>query len=274
MEISVIIPTWNRASTITTAVRSALSQTVPPQEVLVCDDGSTDGSEEVVRAISDPRVRWVPGRRGGRPAIPRNRGIREARGDWVAFLDSDDEWLPEKTAKQLLLAERTGLRAACSNAYRVVQGKVLEDMLLRHPPEIVTFDDLLFVNHVVCSSVLAEKSVVVRASGFPEGPEMKAIEDYALWVRIATMTGFACSPEPLLRYNDDPGCSLRGDDPHPDSGAQRARVLADFATWAEGGEVPVSFLERAARCRPDPGGGSVLHRLETIVRRLVLRTRT
>lgn len=271
--VSVVIPTWNRAGYLACAVQSALAQTVPPLEVLVCDDGSTDGSGEIVRSIGDPRVRWLPGEHAGRPAVPRNRGIGEARGEWIAFLDSDDEWLPGKIEKQLSLAAKNGCRAACSNAYRMVPGKGADGLLLRDPPARVAFDDLLRVNHVVCSSALIEKAVVVRASGFPEAPEMKAVEDYALWLRVVTLTEFACSPEPLLRYNDDPSASLRGDDPHPDSGAQRARVLADFAAWAEGAGVPISFLERAARCRPDPGGDGVLTRLETIIRRLGLRTR-
>ena len=90
--VSVIIPTWNRAHTLPRAIESVLSQSLPILEVLICDDGSTDGTAEAVMAMArqDPRIRWLPGERGGRPAIPRNRGIRESRGEWLAFLDSDD----------------------------------------------------------------------------------------------------------------------------------------------------------------------------------------
>src|SRR5262249_7122187 len=100
--VSVIIPTWNRAATVMAAVESALAQTHAPLEVLVCDDGSSDDSAQRVGALPDPRVRWLPGPRGGRPAIPRNRGIAAARGEWLAFLDSDDEWLPDKLERQLV----------------------------------------------------------------------------------------------------------------------------------------------------------------------------
>ncbi len=93
-EVSVIIPTWNAAATIKTAVLSALRQTYPPLEILVCEDGSTDNSKEIVESLNDARVRWLTGPHAGQPAIPRNRGIRKATGQWLAFLDSDDEWLP------------------------------------------------------------------------------------------------------------------------------------------------------------------------------------
>lgn len=269
MTISVIIPTWNRAEFLGAAVRSALAQTAPPLEVLVCDDGSTDSSEEIVRSIIDPRVRWVAGDRVGKPAVPRNRGIREARGDWVAFLDSDDEWTEEKLERQILLAGKTGCRAVCSNAWRMIAGGERSDgLLLKDLPARITFEDLLRGNHVICSSVIVERPLLLRSSGFPEAAGLKAIEDYALWLRIATQTDFAGSPEPLIRYNDDPGASLRNNDPAPV--IQRARILADFRTWVEGGGAPVSYLELARRCWERPAGGGPLRRLAALAHRLRL----
>lgn len=92
LQVSVVIPTYNRENTIESSVRSALNQTYPVEEVLVCDDGSTDHTESIVRSIEDDRVKWLPGRHWGRPAPPRNRGLQVATGQWLAFLDSDDEW--------------------------------------------------------------------------------------------------------------------------------------------------------------------------------------
>jgi len=254
--VSVIIPTWNRSATLGVAVRSALAQTMPPLEVLVCDDGSTDGSEEVVRSIGDPRVRWIPGYHSGRPAIPRNRGIGVACGEWLAFLDSDDAWLPGKLEKQLARAAESGCRASCSNAYRMVPRKGEDGLLLERMSSLIGFDDLLRGNSVICSSTLVETSIVRRASGFPESLEMKAIEDYALWMRVATMTDFACLPEPLLCYNDDPEASMRRDDPNPS--VQRVRVFKDFLSWGERTDVPRRFLStirRALRDEWDPWNG-------------------
>ena len=85
MKVSVIIPTWNRANTIEKAVRSALNQTMPDMEALVCDDGSTDDTFRIVNSIADPRVKWIGGAHAGIPAVPRNRGIAEADVAWYLF---------------------------------------------------------------------------------------------------------------------------------------------------------------------------------------------
>lgn len=257
--VSVVIPTWNSRATLRIAVQSALAQTIPPLEILVCDDGSTDGSEEVVRAFGDPRVRWIPGSRGGRPAIPRNRGIEVSRGFWIAFLDHDDEWVPEKLEKQLSLAATSGCRAVSSNAWRRLPGGGVEGTLLCNPPPRITFADLLDVNYIVSSSAVVEKSLFHRATGFPEAMEMTGIDDYALWLRLATMTDFACLPVPLLWYNDNPRVTLRRVD--PELAVQRARVFSDFLSWSEGGGIHDVFQRkvrrRAARDERSARGGFV-----------------
>ncbi|MCX4172736.1 MULTISPECIES: glycosyltransferase family 2 protein [Paraburkholderia] len=99
--ISVVIPTYNREATIARAVESALKQTWTDIEVIVIDDGSTDGTQEVVGAINDPRVRYLRNDRNLRGGASRNKGGRLARGEYIAFLDSDDEWLAGKLATQM-----------------------------------------------------------------------------------------------------------------------------------------------------------------------------
>ncbi len=126
-KISVIIPTWNRAETLGKAISSALNQTFPPFEIVVCGvDGSPD--QEIFNLINDPRMRWIEGGRDGLASIPRNRGIKASRGEWLAFLDSDDEWLPDKLEKQLEQAKKMNSGAVCSDAIRYVpsQGHVGE----------------------------------------------------------------------------------------------------------------------------------------------------
>ncbi len=99
--ISVVIPTYNREATIARAVESALKQTWTNIEVIVIDDGSTDGTEEVVRTINDPRVRYLRNDRNLKGGASRNKGGTLARGEYIAFLDSDDEWLAGKLATQM-----------------------------------------------------------------------------------------------------------------------------------------------------------------------------
>jgi glycosyltransferase involved in cell wall biosynthesis len=229
-EVSVIIPTWNRAATIAAAITSALNQTHRPLEVLICDDGSTDNTREIVESFNDERVRWLSGPHAGRPAVPRNRGIREARGQWLAFLDSDDQWEPKKLSEQLDVTHRIGCHAACTNALRLVSGEGIRGNLLSWEQRRVTFANLMDCNQVICSSAIIHRSLFELVDGFPEGPQLKALEDYALWLRVTTQTDFAYLDEPLVIYRDDPASSLRKDD--PDVLTQREIVFNNFLEWA------------------------------------------
>lgn len=103
--VSVIIPTYNRAGSIEAAVRSALEQTYSDIEVIVIDDGSIDATKAVLSSIADPRLQTLTQSRNAGAAAARNIGLRVARGRLIAFLDSDDTWLPEKLARQVALLE-------------------------------------------------------------------------------------------------------------------------------------------------------------------------
>jgi glycosyltransferase involved in cell wall biosynthesis len=103
-KVSVVIPTYNRAHLLCEAIESVLAQSYTGFELIVVDDGSTDNTEEVVRSIADPRVKYVKQANGG-PSVARNTGVRTATGEFVAFLDSDDLWLPGKMAAQMAIVE-------------------------------------------------------------------------------------------------------------------------------------------------------------------------
>lgn len=142
VRVSVIIPTWNRAAAVVEAVGDVLRQTETDLEVLVCDDGSTDDTRSRLAAIADPRLVWLDGPRSGCPAAPRNRGIGRARGEWIAFLDSDDRWLPTKLARQLEVARAAGVGAVSSNATRLRDGKPT-GTVVDHPRPLIRTSDLL-----------------------------------------------------------------------------------------------------------------------------------
>ncbi len=227
--VSIVIPTWNRADSIEKAITSALDQTHAPLEILVCDDGSTDRTEEIVRAIDDPRVKWLPGPRGGCPAIPRNRGINASRGEWLAFLDSDDSWLPNKLAEQFLALKNGSCQAACSNAFRNVPPEGIVGTLIEWNKPRITFITLLHDNKVITSSVLVRRSLLELSEGFPEDHALKVGEDYSLWLRVATQTDFAYVNAALVEYRDDPVNSVRAESVAED--LQRSRVLHNFRQW-------------------------------------------
>ena len=227
--VSVIIPTWNRADTLVAAINSALVQTLPPLEVLVCDDGSTDDSQQRVAALDHPRVRWLDGPRAGRPAIPRNRGIAAARGEWLAFLDSDDLWAADKLEAQMRSVQRSGYKACCTDAWRVVPGETHPTPLLGGEDRVLDFAQLVLDNRVICSSAFVHRSLFHEAEGFPEPPDLKAIEDYALWLRLACLTSFDYLAARLVSYADNPAQSVRAHDRNV--WAQRALVLRDLHGW-------------------------------------------
>ncbi len=252
--VTVIIPTWNRASLLSDAIHSVLAQTVAVSEILICDDGSSDDSREVVAAVRDKRVIWIGGEHSGLPAVPRNRGVYASTGDWLAFLDSDDAWAPDKLAKQLARTRQLGCLAVCTDAERLVPGQGRSGPLLSLTGERMTFAGLLENNQIICSSVLVRSELVENAGLFPESCQLRACEDYALWLRIATMTDFGVVGEPLVVYRDDPAHSIRRD--LIDQVAQKISVINDFQTWGrKRAEKP--FLKQASRMRSDLRGGIV-----------------
>lgn len=249
--VSVIIPTYNRAEALERAVRGALGQTHAVHEVLVCDDGCTDDSRARVDALSDARVKWIQGPRAGRPAVPRNRGIAAATGEWVAFLDDDDTWQPHKLAVQFDAMERLGTEAACSNALRMAPDGRALGAYFNDPEGLLGLDDLLPLNRVICSSVLVRRSLVQEVGCFPEAPELRALEDYALWLRIALGARFAYCAEPLVGYSDSPASSVR-QRPAPVD-VQRDAVLSDLWAWGRHGRFTpaqrskIAYFLRGAR---------------------------
>lgn len=216
--VSVVIPNHNRAALLGGAIRSALLQDPGPLEVLVCDDGSTDESREVVSAIGDPRVQWLPGPASGGPSRPRNRGIEAAQGDFVAFLDSDDSWLPGKLAAQLDLID-SGSHAACStNALRWIPragdgaGPPVNldalPRLLDALPESADVLAMLRRNLVVTSSMLVRTDILRRTGGFPDSSS-QVFEDYVAWLRVAHFGTIGLLDEPFVVYLDNSAQSFR-----------------------------------------------------------------
>ncbi|MCC6600855.1 MAG: glycosyltransferase family 2 protein [Crocinitomicaceae bacterium] len=232
--VTVIIPVWNRENTIVSAVRSALDQTWPVMEVLVCDDGSIDNTKKLAASINDTRVKVIEGQHSGRPAVPRNRGIHLSKGEWIAFLDSDDAWLPQKIEKQFKILKQISCQASSTNAFRVLPKMGRSTPYLNKQQEIISFDHLIKVNGVICSSVLVHRSVLEKTGGFPEEEHLKAVEDYALWLRISTLTNFAYLEECLVDYCDDPAGSIRAGVKERE---QRENVIRNFWEWTSEGST-------------------------------------
>lgn len=214
-EISVVIPNYNRATLLINAIESALTQTYPVLEILVCDDGSTDNSKELVKNLNNPKVKWIDCGKNGRPAIPRNIGIKQSKGNWIAFLDNDDEWLSTKIYEQVKLIQNTNYLAVSSNAYNINNANNNKNLLLKYTNPEITFTDLIKENNIICSSVLINKQLLIDNRFFPEAIKFKAIEDYVLWLCLSSKINFAYINKPLLNYLNDSQNSIRKNNSDP-----------------------------------------------------------
>lgn len=206
--ISVVISTYQRPDACERALRSALNQTEPPLEVLVCDDGSVDETEARMREWErrDERVRYlrVP-RNSGTPAASRNLGVGHARGEWIAFLDDDDEWLPSKLAKQRAVLALQDADAIGTNALRSDGSIYFSDA---RPAWRPTSLDVLKADPIIMSSALVRRDLLLSAGGFPTGAGLRGFEDYALWLTLAGRgVRFVVLGDALVRY--DAGSSGR-----------------------------------------------------------------
>ncbi len=196
MRVSVIIPTYNRAAWVTEAVASVLAQTWRDFELIVVDDGSTDATQEVLAAFHGQlKVLCLEGRRGVSAA--RNLGAAAARGEWLAFLDSDDLWLPEKLARQveyfkehpdLMICQteevwvRNGVRVNPPDTHRKTGGAIFLQSLSRCL--------------VSPSAVMLHRRLFAEMGGFDE--TLPAAEDYDLWLRVAWRYPVGLAPLPLV----------------------------------------------------------------------------
>jgi glycosyltransferase involved in cell wall biosynthesis len=202
---SVVIPVYNGEKTLADAVRSALAQEPPPLEVLVVDDGSTDGSRAVAGAFGG-RVRVLSGPNAG-PSAARNRGAREARGSWIAFLDADDLWEPgllAAAAENLAAHPETGL--LCFGV-RVLEGDRPTAHVIHKKTSgaVYTTDGLLEGDVGTICTPLVARDVFLAAGGFEE--TLRANEDCHLWLRLSRTTVLRQDPRPLLLYRRHEGNS-------------------------------------------------------------------
>jgi glycosyltransferase involved in cell wall biosynthesis len=197
--ISVVITTFERPEACERALTSALDQADEPLEVLICDDGSSDDTPTRFREWErrHEKVRYLRAPTNtGTPAAARNLGIAHARGSWIAFLDDDDEWLPEKLARQRAAIATETADVIATNALRSDGSVYFPDAPPTHRP---TRGDLLRTNPIITSSAVVRRSF----AGFPETVWMRGIEDYAAWLALADRGArFLVLGEPLLRYQD------------------------------------------------------------------------
>jgi len=208
--VSVILPVYNRQHTIRRAVDSVLAQTFWNFELIIVDDASTDQTPAILQSYQDPRIRiLVHKERLGAPAS-RNRGAAAARGRWIAFQDSDDEWMADKLEKQLKLAkehERAKDTALViyTGFHRYKDGKIdyIPAASDPRPKDGYINRSLLLGNFISTQTVLMPKSMFLEMGGFDE--QLPRFQDWELWLRLSVRYPFRFIDEPLVNvyFTDD-----------------------------------------------------------------------
>jgi glycosyltransferase involved in cell wall biosynthesis len=214
--VSVITPVWNAAATLAATVASVRAQGVADWEMWLIDDGSTDGSRELAArlAAEDPRIRPLALGSNQGTAAARNAGIRASRGRFVAFLDADDLWRPEKLEVQLGYMHRTGAPLTFSAYRRIDAGG--RPLGIVPAPARLTHAELLRGNAIGCLTAVYDSAALGRV----EMPPLRRRQDYGLWLRLLAQGGVAHGlPQVLADYRVRPG-SLSAD-----------RLAAAGATW-------------------------------------------
>lgn len=181
--VSVVIPTYNHARFVGGALRSVMEQTFESWEAIVINNFSEDDTEDVVRSLNDSRITLVNFRNHGIIAAGRNEGIRRARGTYVAFLDSDDVWLPRKLEKSVAVLNE-GADLVC-HAEHWVGGGLPTRTMVYGPTELATWRNLLLRQNCISTSATTVRRKVLEQVGlFDESPSFVTAEDYELWMKI------------------------------------------------------------------------------------------
>ncbi|MEP7308727.1 MAG: glycosyltransferase family 2 protein [Acidobacteriota bacterium] len=199
--VSVVIPVFNRPAAVRRAIDSVLGQTYQDFEIIVVDDGSTDATPAAVEALADPRIRLIRHGRNRGGSAARNTGIRASSAPYVAFLDSDDEWLPTKLAQQLEVFERSSDQVGL--VYTGAERVFPDGSVSRHiPRRRVDLSLALLTDNVVGETSLGmvRRSALEAVDGFDES--LPSCQDLDLWLRVCEQFSADIVPAPLVRISN------------------------------------------------------------------------
>lgn len=226
--VSVVIPTFNRRSLIAETISSVLNQTYTRLELIIVDDGSTDGTHEFVLDSfgTDPRLRYITQSNGER-AVARNRGIKESRGELIGFLDSDDIWLPQKLELQVASLGRDQTADCCYCLFDVLTTNSQSEVETPLPPENDIFEPLLRECFVGSMTPLIRRHCFETVGGFCEDRRLLCFEDWEMWTRLASQFRWILVPEVLGRHRLHAGNTQHAPDVFVDE--LRIQLMADYS---------------------------------------------
>lgn len=217
MKVSIILPTYNRASLLAQAIDSVLNQTFKDFELIIVDNYSADDTESVVKSYNDKRIRYFKNQNNGLVSINRNYGIQKSHGEYIAFLDDDDLWLPEKLEKQAELMDSNKDLGLVYSGSQVIdsKGDLAKSAYFRSLKPLTgnIFNELLASNFIPQLTVLVRREALNKVGLFDL--KYKISQDYDLWLRIARYYPIDFIRQPLAKYRL-----------HSESTSQKAMVLS------------------------------------------------
>lgn len=199
--VSIIMPSYNTAKYIAETVQSVLAQTYQDWELIIVDDCSTDDTDEVIKPfLCDSRIRYFKNEKNSGAAVSRNRALREAKGKWIAFLDSDDLWLPEKLEKQIAFMEENGYHFSYTDYMEIDEASKPNGKKVTGPKRI-TRAGMFNYCWPGCLTVMYDAETV----GLIQIADIKKNNDYAMWLKACKKADCYLLGESLAKYRKRTG---------------------------------------------------------------------
>ncbi|MGF7144105.1 glycosyltransferase involved in cell wall biosynthesis [Anaerotaenia torta] len=193
--VSIIMPSYNTGNYIEETINSVINQTYHNWELIIVDDCSTDNTDEVVRQFSDKRIRYLKNEYNSGAAVTRNHALREAKGKWIAFLDSDDLWLPEKLEKQIEFMERNDYHFSYTG-YVEIDADGNELGVIVTGPNKITKTDMFNYCWPGCLTVMYDAEII----GLIQVVDIRKNNDYAMWLKVCQKADCFLLNETLAKY--------------------------------------------------------------------------
>ena len=194
--VSIIMPSYNTGKYIAESIRSVQKQTYEKWELIIIDDCSPDDTDEVVKPyLTDDRIRYLKNEKNSGAAVSRNRALREVRGKWIAFLDSDDLWMPDKLEKQIKFMENGGYHFSYTN-YAEIDTEGKRNGITVTGPKRITKTGFFNYCWPGCLTVMYDRDVV----GLVQIADIKKNNDYAMWLKVCRTADCYLLDEELALY--------------------------------------------------------------------------
>ena len=193
--VSIVMPSYNSEKYIKASIESVLNQTYPKWELLIVDDCSTDKTVEIIKSFKDERIKFFQNEKNSGAAVSRNKALLEAKGRWIAFLDSDDLWLPTKLEEQLLFMIGNNYHFSFTDYKVSVDGKITNVVITG--PKKVNFRKIKHYCYPATLTVVYDADVV----GLVQISDIKKNNDYAMWLRILRKVEGYRYPKALSIYS-------------------------------------------------------------------------